>query len=125
MRLAVAMLILTAGTAAAAPVPRDPLPDPLGRGYLGIQFADAGLGIAEVVPGTPADKAGLMAGDVFTRVGPVEPRERTQMQYLLAGLRPGSVVLVTVRRGDQEKALVIRLGTRPADLGALPPQPPP
>jgi hypothetical protein len=34
MRLAVVMLVLTAATAAAAPVPREPMPDPLGRGLL-------------------------------------------------------------------------------------------
>jgi len=117
MRLAVAMLVLSAGAAAAAPVPREPMPDPLGRGYLGIVFGDAPLTIGRVEPGTPAARAGLQPGDEFVRVGPVEPRERTEMQILLAGLRPGSRVLITVRRRGETKTVVVQLAARSADIG--------
>src|SRR5688572_16806274 len=122
MRPAVVLLILTASAATAAPVPKAPLPDPVGRGYLGILFAnDGGMGIAEVFPDTAAARAGLQVGDVFVRVGSVEPKERSEMQRLLVSLRPGSLVRVTVRRGAEEKTLVVRLGTRPANLEPVPP----
>jgi S1-C subfamily serine protease len=125
MRLAVALLILAAAPATAAPPPRPPMPDPLGRGYLGIYFTDGGgLGIQRVEPNTPASRAGLMPGDVFLRVGGVEPKERTHMQQVLVSLRPGSRVLITVRRGDEEKTVLVQLGSRPTDLEYIPPPPP-
>lgn len=130
MRLvAVTFLIVFAFPAAAAPVPRNPLPDPLGRGYLGIYFSEViALSIEKVEQGTAAERAGLMPGDVFVRVGPLEPRERIHMQQLLIGLRPGSRVLITVRRGGELKTVVVQLGSRPENLDTTPlimPIPPP
>jgi hypothetical protein len=46
------------------------------------------------------------------------------MQQLLVGLRPGSRVLITVRRGDELKSVVVQLGTRPTNLEYVPPTPP-
>lgn len=119
------LLILLTPALMAAPVPRDPIPDPLGRGYLGIYFGDEDLSVGRVEPGTAAAKAGLLPGDVFLRVGPLQPRERLDMQRLLFALRPGSRVRVTVQRGDLQKTLVIQLGSRPPELEYVPPAPVP
>lgn len=121
MRLAVPILALLASAAQAAPVPRDPLPDPTGRGYLGIYFGSDQLSVGRVEAGKPAAKAGLQPGDVFVRVGPIEPKEQSEMQQFLVGLRPGSVILITVRRGETTKTVTLRLGTRPADSDYIPP----
>jgi S1-C subfamily serine protease len=121
---AMAILILTASVAAAAPRPREPAPDPIGRGYIGIYFGQTPLSIGQVIPGTPAETVGLRPGDVFLRVGTFEPKDRAQLQQFLSGVRPGTPMLLTVRRGDEVKSLVIRLAARPSDAEPyIPPQP--
>jgi S1-C subfamily serine protease len=118
MRPAVITLtLLFAATAAAAPVPRDPLPDPLGRGYMGIYINEGTLTIREVDPGTPAAAAGMRAGDTFVKVGALEPREFVQIQQYVIGLRPGTPIRIALRRGSDLVVVVVRLGVRPATVG--------
>ena len=57
-----------------APVPTGPAPDPLARGYLGVMVEQGVLRISTVMPNTPADKAGLRAGDDFVKVGDLKPQ---------------------------------------------------
>ena len=41
------------------------------------------------------------------------PRLRTRLRRLLAGKKPGEVVAVKVRRGDQDLELQVTLGAEP------------
>ena len=45
-------------TLTLAPVPQEPKPDPLGRGYLGVWFMGQSLTIDRVEPNLPGAKAG-------------------------------------------------------------------
>lgn len=104
------------------------------RPYIGVRYqvvtraiADArGLASAEgiilssgtnqpaVLPGTPAEAAGLRDGDVITQVNGETVGERASLARRLSRYRPGQEVTVTVVRGSETLQLSITLGTAPA-----------
>ena len=73
-----------------------------------------GLRVAEVVPGSPAGKAGLYLGDIIVTAGG-KPVERTQaLQRLMLGPAIGTRLPITVlRRGAFVDVVAV-----PAELGA-------
>ena len=90
---------------------------------------DAGLLVIEVVPGGPADKAGIRGGDEFVRLGRVylpvggdviaaingEPVTNLQelTVYLESETQVGDTIDVTVIRDGQEQNVRVRLDERP------------
>ena len=104
----------------AAVVPAEAPQDPLGRGYLGVRVQDGGLAVMRVDVGTPADRAGLQAGDEFVSIAGTRPTDFAQVTAQLKAFRPGTVLVIVVRRGGVEKTLTARLMGRPAaaDLSA-------
>jgi S1-C subfamily serine protease len=113
----------------AGPVPADPPPDPLGRGYLGATFdtntESKQLVISSVEPGYPAAKAGLRPGDEVVRVGLLEPRTFQELVTHLCSYRPGASVEVEVVRDGKRKVFTVTLAARPskADPVPIPPMP--
>jgi S1-C subfamily serine protease len=74
----------------------------------------AGAGIAAVIPGGPAANAGLQAGDVITKVNGTATPDTETLAAVLAGLRPGQQVPVTVTRADGTTTTVrLTLGQLP------------
>jgi S1-C subfamily serine protease len=98
-----------------APVPKEPPPDPMARGYMGITLGQ-GVAINEVAPKMPADKAGLKAGDVIVRVGTLEPQNYEQVVAHICSFRPGAVVEIEVQRGTERKTFKVKLASRPLEL---------
>jgi regulator of sigma E protease len=98
-----------------APVPADPPQDPLGWGYLGVAPAAGGLPLrlGTVQPETPADKAGLQIGDELISVGKLKAKDWLEITEFVCRSRPGTLIQVKVRRNGEEKAIWVRLGTRP------------
>jgi hypothetical protein len=74
--------------------------------------AEAGVAITGVMPGSPAEKAGLTAGDVLLRVGDKKLLNLQDMQYALASRRPGDVVEVEYSRGGEVTVLTLTLAER-------------
>ena len=72
-----------------------------------------GVTFPGVTPGSPADKAGLRAGDILVRFGGREIRNIYDYTYALAERAPGERVSLAVRRGGQEVTLEVVLGSRP------------
>ncbi len=105
---------------ALAPTPKDPPPDPMARGYLGIVVQDGTLVIKEVAPDTPAARAGLRTGDSIARVGTLQPRAFEEVVNQVCSYRPGTLLEVEVRRGDTPVVVRIRLAARPETLGPPP-----
>ncbi|MGW2162217.1 S1C family serine protease [Nonomuraea sp. NPDC001699] len=75
------------------------------QGLLGIVREDApnnsGALVSDVVPGSPADKAGIRSGDVIISFnGKAITNAREQSVARVGVLRAGAVVPVTYRRGD-------------------------
>lgn len=108
---------------ARAPVPPEPAPDPLGKGYMGIRVASAGgLTIESVERRSPANRAGLRAQDVIVRVGTLEPHDFDQVRAQVCSFRPGAVVEIEVQRGNERKVFKVKLTMKPPDLDYLIPE---
>jgi S1-C subfamily serine protease len=89
---------------------------------------DFGGLIAEVVPGGPADKAGLkggdekltfqgepyrVGGDVILKVNGRDVVEIDDLANFVADFRPGEKVKLTVLRNGEEEEITVTLGERP------------
>jgi hypothetical protein len=96
------------------------LPASGGRGFRvwvgGVpDYADEGPGVrfTGVTPGSPAEKAGVQAGDVLVRFGAMEIRNIYDYTYALGEHRPGDVIKLTLLRGGREVILDVVLAARP------------
>ncbi len=96
------------------------------RGFLGIssqpvQLAESqragwahelGLLIVRVEPGSPADKGGLLLGDILVGLDGQALNDTEDLQGLLAGDRVGKIVPVQVIRGGTLQTLQVTIGQR-------------
>ena len=64
--------------------------------------ADKGVYIAEVVSGTPAQKAGIQTGDVIVKIGDNETPTMTDLNKALYKYKSGESTKVTVNRSGKE-----------------------
>jgi hypothetical protein len=96
-------------------------PSPSGGGgygpYLGTipdfgEVEGGGLRLSGVRAGSPAEKAGMMAGDVVVEFSDREVLNIYDYTYALRDHVPGDTVTVRVRRGDDEIELTAVLGKR-------------
>jgi len=92
------------------------------RGYLGVRFLTQkqgeGVVVREVLPQTPASRAGLRAGDRILSVsgGGVGQRQITQpvrLQNALSILPAGTEVELDLERDGRKQTVKVRLGRRP------------
>ena len=95
--------------------------------YMGIQGADVsqeaaqmygmptGVAVSEVVKDGPADKAGILAGDVITGFDGRSISSMSQLKDTLQYYASGETVDVTVQRSDQgqykEQTVSVTLGS--------------
>lgn len=114
-------LLLAAALAPAAPVPKPRLPNPVGFAYVGVRVSTeegaAGFGIDTPEPDTPALRAGLRKGDRVVGVGGKTVTNFEEFADYVIDLRPGTRVVVVVRRNGELKRVWVTLGERPADYG--------
>jgi putative serine protease PepD len=99
-------------------VPRLARGESIDRGYLGVETGDTpgggGAEIGSTVPGGPADRAGLRAGDIIKKVGGEDVKSSSDVSAIIATRAPGDEVEVEVDRGGSTEKIKVRLGTRPA-----------
>lgn len=78
-----------------------------------IDMSYTGIGalIEEVNPGGPAEAAGLLAGDVVTKVDGRPVEDATALIVAIRAKAPGEELTVTVDRDGQEQDVTIILGT--------------
>jgi putative serine protease PepD len=69
-----------------------------------------GVGVVEVTPGGPADKAGIRPGDIIVSVNGDDTPTTEALGAVLAGLKPGQTVPVVVQRGGSQNKLQVTLG---------------
>jgi membrane-associated protease RseP (regulator of RpoE activity) len=103
---------------------RSPAPGPTPGGgergygaYLGTvpdfaERSEPGVLVAAVRPGSPAEKAGIAAGDVVSGVGRVEVRTLADLGVALKANRPGDTVEVRFSRGGEARRVQATLGER-------------
>ncbi|WP_193316958.1 Do family serine endopeptidase [Janthinobacterium sp. FT14W] len=97
------------------------------RGWIGVEMQDitpelaqsfglqrsSGAIIAGVVRNGPADKAGIVPGDILLTVEGKPVDDTTAMLNLIAQLPPGGKAKMTVLRKNREAALDVVVGKRP------------
>ncbi len=69
-----------------------------------------GAMIRNVIYGTAAERAGLKAGDVITKVGDKSIKGFEDLSGTLKGLQPGEKITVTYRRDGEDHMIEINLG---------------
>ena len=101
------------------------------RGWIGVETQDitpelaqsfglqrsSGAIIAGVVRNGPADKAGIVPGDILLAVDGKPVGDTTEMLNLIAQLPPGGKAKMTVLRKNREAALDVVVGKRPIPKG--------
>lgn len=99
------------------------------RAWLGVSFQeitpelashfggsfDGGALVNAVVPGGPAEKAGLQAGDVITVIGDTKIREGHDLLRTVLRHGVGERLSLEVRRGDKTKKITLVTGERPSE----------
>jgi S1-C subfamily serine protease len=87
------------------------------RAYLGVSNGDSpddsGAVVGTVVPGGPADKAGLQQGDKITAINDKPILTSDDVSAAVNALKPGEQAKLTVTRGNDKRTLTVTLGTRP------------
>lgn len=97
------------------------------RGWIGIESQDitpeladsfglakrSGAIIAGVVRGSPADRAGIMPGDILVAVAGEPVLDTSTMLNLIARLEPGAKTPMTILRKRREATLDVTVGRRP------------
>jgi S1-C subfamily serine protease len=88
-----------------------------GRAFLGVTIGDTGNGvyIGSVSPGSPAAKAGIVAGDVIVAVAGTATPTSDELGTVLARPRPGQTVKVRIaRQNGTTRTVEVKLGEFPA-----------
>ena len=92
----------------------------LRRPYIGVAIYDSGnsffsqeshVVVESVEKGSPAEKAGMMAGDIITKIEGDEVENSSYFKYKLYEHEIGDTVKITVERKGKEKTLKVKLGT--------------
>lgn len=102
------------------------------RGWLGVTIQDvnedmadyyglkgkSGAMVADVVPGDPADRAGIRPKDIITEVNGKAVTNSHDLTNLAANLQVGETASVTVLRNGKPQTLEVKIGKRPLTIAA-------
>jgi serine protease Do len=101
------------------------------RGYLGVYLQELtpdlaeAMGVSEgvlvknVVPETPAERAGMEAGDIIVEYGGTPVSSMAQIQSLVAGTEVGSRVEIRVVRDERPRTLRVLIGEMPEEVAGV------
>ncbi|MCI0433809.1 MAG: PDZ domain-containing protein [Gemmatimonadetes bacterium] len=119
------VIALAAGAAGATAQVTRVLPERSQRGWLGISYevttvrtngaARQTLVIQEVIDDSPAQRAGVEAGDTILAVNDIRATEEL-MRSLSSSIAPGDEVRLRVRRDGRDQQLSVRAGQWPNDI---------
>ncbi len=99
------------------------------RGWLGVMIQDItpelaksfglkdakGVLVSDVVKGSPAEKAGLLRGDVILRFGGKEIENAHKLSQAAAATVPNTQVKVDILRNGKAKTVTLAIGTMPSE----------
>ncbi len=86
----------------------------------GYPSGSVALGVDYVVPGSPAEQAGVRAGDIILRFGGSPIVSTAVVRKQIARTPLGADVVVTLGRGEETRNLKIVIGPQPATPPQLP-----
>ncbi|GIW71342.1 MAG: hypothetical protein KatS3mg102_0884 [Planctomycetota bacterium] len=100
------------------PAPEPPQPEPPARkepGYLGayLRSGQQGVLVEAVVPGGPAEQAGLRAGDVIANAAGRPVRTLDELGAAMRGLGAGDTIRLGVLRQGEAQQIEVTLAPRP------------
>lgn len=117
MRLTVSFVAALALAAAlASPARAD---EPKGRIGVQLKVEDGKIVVVEAIADSPAEKAGVKAGDVFRKVNDYKVKDKAEQEDLEATIKevgkyePGEKIKLTVERDGKEKVIEVTVGKRP------------
>ena len=101
------------------------------RGWIGLMIQDItpelaksfglkstkGVLVSDVVQGSPAEKAGLLRGDIILRFDGKEIQNAHMLSQMAAATAPNTQVKIDLLRNGQEKTITVELGTMPTEGG--------
>ena len=104
------------------------------RGYMGVVFTQAGpvrpgrppaqvskgALIRDVVPGGPADRAGLRSGDLVVAINGKPTDDAATLRNQISSMSPGTRTPLKVARGGDEVMLEIEVAKRPKQFARAP-----
>jgi hypothetical protein len=88
-----------------------PMQGPGAPAVLGLQLrsvAGAGTEVVQVERLSAGEAAGLLPGDVITRLGTIDAPTPAQMRQVFASTRPGDAVLIAFARGSTPRVAALR-----------------
>ena len=99
------------------------------RGWLGVMIQDItpelaksfglksseGVLISDVVKGSPAEKGGLLRGDIIQRIDGKEIENAHKLSQLVAGTVPGTLIKIDLLRNGKAETISLKLGTMPEE----------
>jgi len=97
------------------------------RGWVGVELQEitpelaesfklgttAGVLVAGVQRGSPADRAGIKPGDIIMMVDGTQAKDPDSMRNLIVALTPGKVATLKLKRGQSDIELQVKAGKRP------------
>jgi S1-C subfamily serine protease len=97
------------------------------RAYLGVtsETDNSGRGarVTQVVAGSPAERGGILSGDIVSAIDGQPVRSSQDVVGAIASRRPGDEVTVEIQRAGVQQSLRVTLGTQPANAQSLLPGP--
>ena len=91
---------------------------PVEHAYIGVQVRDSasppGAELAEILPGTPAAKAGLKAGDIVTKLDATTVSSEADLSAVIASKKPGDKMSVTYLRHGKSATVTVTLTSQPS-----------
>jgi hypothetical protein len=98
-----------------ARISRGPAPSSVVMGIMSDEetLSEIGWRVTEVMSGLGADKAGMKAGDLILSIDGKIVKDRTDFFKATQQKKPGDVVPVLVRRGQEDVTLQVELTARP------------
>ncbi|MCJ7772916.1 MAG: PDZ domain-containing protein [Desulfobacterales bacterium] len=85
--------------------------------YYGIKGGEGAL-VVDVIPGDPADEAGIKPKDVIAEVNGKKIKSSRDLTYVIAGIGVGKKAKVMVLRNGKEKTFTVAIGKRPDKIAS-------